>query len=481
MKNDIQFKGEPFDDEHGPGFPAINDKDADLVYEPGPNHDTRLAELLATIEKDRNPFLEAASVLLRTLAELPKELNAEGVRGLHTLLTQELQTYTRLCEQANLRRDHMLAVRYALCTALDEAISAKPWAGGVAGDTGMWSTQALLNQFHGESGGGKTVFLLIGRLANAPDEHMPVLEVIHHLLSLGFMGDYRVQADGHRMIETIRHRLYTMVSASRDPVARELSPHWQGVGQGKFKLLRSIPVWVSASVLGLVLFGQFSWFKYQLLTRASVVQKDIEALAKLQPPAQARKAAVSMNLAQLLQAEVAQGRVKVDENDQHSLVVFKGDGMFSGGLDKLSPATLAILDKVAPALQQVPGTVRVIGHTDNQPIATPEFPSNLALSEKRAQSVLQVLQAKGVDVKRLQAVGMGDTQPVNAANTDVARAANRRVEIEVVAAGAPPLAAPVASAPAKPSVPVPPKVPVAVRVAPAAAPVASASAAVPSK
>ncbi len=436
MKNDIQFNGEAFGGEQGPGIPAINDKGTGLVFEAGPNHDTRLAEVMLAIEKNRNPFLEAGSVLLRSLAELPKELNAEGLRGLHQLLTQELQTFTRLCEQANLRRDHMLAVRYALCTALDEAISSKPWAGGEAGNTGMWSTQALLNQFHGESGGGQTVFLLIGRLANAPDEHMPVLEVIHHLLSLGFMGDYRVKTDGHRMIETIRHRLYTMVSAGREPVARELSPHWQGVGQGKFKLLRSIPVWVSASVLGLVLFGQFSWFKYQLLTQSSVVERNIEALAKLQPPPQQRKAAPQLNLATLLQTEVAQGRVKVDENEQRSLIVFKGDGMFAGGLDKLSPATLAILDKVAPAVQQVGAAVRVIGHTDNQPIATPEFPSNMALSEKRAQSVLKVLQAKGVDAARLQAIGRGDTQPIDAANTDAARAANRRVEIEVLASGA---------------------------------------------
>ena len=119
--------------------------------------------------------------------------------------------------------------------------------------------------------------------------------------------------------------------------------------------------------------------------------------------------------------------------------------MFAGGLDKLSPASLAILDKVAPALQQVGGTVRVIGHTDNQPIATPEFPSNLALSEKRAQSVLKVLQAKGLDASRLQAVGKGDTQPLDTANTDAARAANRRVEIEVLASGAAP-AAPQAAA-----------------------------------
>lgn len=432
MKNDIQYSntgGPSAGGEHGSDLASIHDAGADLVFESGPNHDNRLAAVLLAIEQNRNPFLEAASMLLRSLAELPRELKAEGLRGLHTLLTQELQTYTRLCEQANLRRDHMLAVRYALCTALDEAISQKPWAGGEADQTGMWSTQALLNHFHGESQGGKTVFLLIGRLANAPDEHLPVLEVLHHLLSLGFMGDYRVQPDGHRMVETIRHRLYTMVWAAREPVARELSPHWQGVGRGQFKLLRSIPVWVSASVLGLALFGQFSWYKYQLLTQTAAVQKNIEALASLQPPPQRKP--VSLNLAALLQAEIAQGRLKVDENAERAVVVFTGDGMFAGGLDRLSPASLAILDKVAGAIQQVSGTVRVIGHTDNQPIATPEFPSNQVLSEKRAQSVLKVLQARGVQAQRLQAQGLGDSQPAAPNSTDAGRAANRRVEIEV--------------------------------------------------
>jgi len=93
MKNDTQF--DPADEAdsglQGAGFPAIQDGGSGLVFAPGPNHDTRLSELLAAIEKNRNPFLEAGSVLLRSLAELPKELNAEGVRGLHTLLTQELQ------------------------------------------------------------------------------------------------------------------------------------------------------------------------------------------------------------------------------------------------------------------------------------------------------------------------------------------------------------------------------------------------------
>ena len=371
------------------------------------------------------------------MAELPKELEPEGVQGLHTLLTQELRTYTRLCEQVNLRRDQMLAVRYVLCTALDEAINLQPWAGGQGAQTGIWSTQALLSEFHGEGAGGETVFLLIGRLANAAEEHMFVLEVIHHLLSLGFMGNYRVRPNGHRDWETIRHRLYTMVAASREPVARELSPHWRGVGEGKFKLLRSVPVWVSASVLGLFLFGQFGWYKYQLLLKAAQVRTDIEALDVVPPQVQAAApVAQKLNLTQLLRAEIASGRVKVRENEQHAVMTFKGDGMFSGGLDRLSAGTLAMLDKVASALRQVGGMVNVTGHTDNQPIATPQFPNNQVLSEKRAQSVLDFLRSKGIEAGRLKAFGKGDTAPDAPNTTSAGRAANRRDEIEVVAVDA---------------------------------------------
>jgi len=401
-------------------------------FEPGSNHEERLAAVLRTQEAHRNPFLEAASGLLRCLAEMPANLDRQGVDGLHQLLMQEVQTYTRLCEQANLRQDHMLAVRYALCTALDEVANLKPWSRDDLGGTGMWSTRSLLNKFHGESQGGKTVFLLIGRLANSPQEHLYVLEVMHHILSLGFMGDYRIQPDGHRMIETIRHRLYTMVAASREPVSRELSQHWKGAGQGKFKFLRAVPVWVSASVLGLALFGQFAWYKYQVLHEADVLEKKIAAIREIDAPS--APTGRSLRLAEILAPEIAQGKVRVDENDEHSLVVFKGDGMFAGGLAQLSPSSRAMIDKVGEAINNVNGKVRVVGHTDNQPLLKPrpQFADNQQLSERRAQSVAKVLTEKGVDSARIEIVGKGDTQPTTPNTTAAGRALNRRVEIEVL-------------------------------------------------
>jgi type VI secretion system protein ImpK len=106
--------------------------------------------------------------------------------------------------------------------------------------------------------------------------------------------------------------------------------------------------------------------------------------------------------------------------------------MFTQGLDKLSQPTTLLLNKVGEALAQVGGQVRVIGHTDDQAITRAGFANNQVLSEKRAQSVAQVLMAKGVDTTRLQVVGMGDKQPVASNASPQGRALNRRVEIEVL-------------------------------------------------
>ncbi len=394
---------------------------------PGANHEERLAAIIAARDAGRNALLEAAHPLLRCLAEIPENLEPLEVSRFNTLLKFEMYEYTRLCEKANLRRDHMLAVRLCLCTALDEVVNQRAWGGGSKEDTGVWSTMALLNHFHGENQGGNTAFLLIGRLANSASEHIQVLEIIHHILCLGFKGEYRNKANGVRDLETIRHRLYTLVAGSKQAVPRELSQHWQGAGKGRFKILRSIPVWVSASVLGLILFSMFSWFKYQLLSQQEAVQNEIAALSKLKPPPKPPQP--KLKLSTLLASEISAGLVRVDEDDKHALVVFKGDGMFVG-LTGLSKPTSALLDKIGGALATINGKVRVVGHTDNQPIKSAMFANNQALSLERAKIVSTQLQKNGVTSERLEVSGMGDTQPVdgNASN----RSANRRVEIELL-------------------------------------------------
>ena len=60
---------------------------------------------------------------------------------------------------------------------------------------------------------------------------------------------------------------------------------------------------------------------------------------------------------------------------------------------------------------------------------------NKALSLKRANAVAQVLIAEGIAAERVKTEGLGPDQPIAENKTKAGQARNRRVEIEVKAAG----------------------------------------------
>lgn len=369
-----------------------------------------------------NPLLAAARPLVRALADMPAALRVDQVHLLKSVLIQELHDFQTVCERANIRTEHILAARYCLCTALDEAAQGMPWGEYV------WANRSLLIQMHGEHEGGEKVFHVLGRLVNSPAEHIDVIEVIYYVLSLGFEGRYRNIADGERQHLAIRQQLYNLIRQHRGPVPGELSPNLQVAPAGRFSMIRTVPIWLGAAVLGLAAFGLFAWYKYQLSVRAHELEQQIQAIGKITPPPPPK---VTLRLTELLKDEIARGVVTVREDNHQSAVTFRGDDMFGGGRASVNAKVLPLLDKVGVEIAKVPGKVTVIGHSDNVPISTAKFASNQVLSEERAVHVAEYLTSKGVAQGRIEAVGKGDTEPV-ADNTRVAgRAKNRRVEIIV--------------------------------------------------
>lgn len=419
-----QQNGYEFDQHsEAPWFSDQHTKKIMANIDAGPDSKQRLAD----IEAADNPLLEAAQPLLLTLANMPTQLDSydNGIESLRELLIREVHIYQTLCDQANLRREHVLAVRYCLCTALDEAANKTSWGGG-----GAWARKSLLIVFHNESYGGEKIFLLIGRLSPNPQEYGDVLEVIYRILSLGFEGRYSVRPDGRKQLDLIRQQLLSIISSGRDPVARDLSPHWLADAAGRLRRLHWIPVWASAAFFACFLLVIFVWFKFQIVGTDTKLQQRIAAIGKAVPPPAVTTTGV-LRLKSLLKDEIERGVVSVNENAQQSQVTFLGDFMFVPGKKTVNPKIMPVLDKVASEINKVSGTVMVTGHTDNQPIHTAEFPSNQVLSEKRAAEVASLLTQKGVAASRLKIIGLGDTAPVDDNNTAQGRAKNRRVDIVV--------------------------------------------------
>jgi type VI secretion system protein ImpK len=387
---------------------------------------TEFGVRLTAVQRAKNPLLEAARPLLRALADMPEYLDANAVAELRSLLEQELRVFQKLCEQTNIRRDHMIGARYCLCTALDEAAMQTPW--GKGGASGVeWITNGLATIFHEDRQGGDKVYLLIGRLMSEPQEHLDLLEVIYRILSLGFEGRYRYEADGRRKHDAVRQRLYNEIMSQRGPVPVALSPHWQSDVKGRRASFYDFPVWITVVVLSLVLLALFGYFKYQLLNRSAAVQKQIADIGRMMPP----PAPPALHLKELLKNEIAAGTVSVDEDAHRSSVTFRVDAMFPPGATSVEPSMGPLITKIAGEISKVRGKVTVRGYTDSVPIRSRQFASNEALSEERATQVLQMLQAAGVPASRLEAVGKGDADPLGDNRTPQGRAQNRRVEITV--------------------------------------------------
>lgn len=115
------------------------------------------------------------------------------------------------------------------------------------------------------------------------------------------------------------------------------------------------------------------------------------------------------------------------EGDQ---VVLMDKVYFEFNSATLKPASYALLDEVAQLLVQHPEIllVEVEGHTDDQGAEW----YNLQLSEQRAQAVASYLVRAGVDARRLMARGYGEASPLMLGASEEARAANRRVEFQIL-------------------------------------------------
>jgi chemotaxis protein MotB len=125
--------------------------------------------------------------------------------------------------------------------------------------------------------------------------------------------------------------------------------------------------------------------------------------------------------------------VKFDPSAGTITVTLENTILFSSGQATLKQATSRELDHIQSVLRQKYSNnpIDVVGHTDTDPIKKSKWKDNLELSAQRALTVVRYLIGRGVDERRIRAVGCGAARPVASNATSSGKAKNRRVEIVV--------------------------------------------------
>jgi chemotaxis protein MotB len=116
--------------------------------------------------------------------------------------------------------------------------------------------------------------------------------------------------------------------------------------------------------------------------------------------------------------------------DQQVRVTLTNDLLFETGKADLKPGAMNVLGGLASVIRQNPYIVNVVGHTDDVPIRSDQFPTNWELSAIRSTTVVRYMIEKlNIPGNRFFISAHSYYQPLKPNTDNINRALNRRVEI----------------------------------------------------
>jgi chemotaxis protein MotB len=145
-------------------------------------------------------------------------------------------------------------------------------------------------------------------------------------------------------------------------------------------------------------------------------------------------------LNQTMSSEIGANQMHI-ERLQNAIKVTVNDQLLFPSGDWQMPATAQqTIAKMVPILAPMQQTkIMVNGYTDNVPIGQglkrQGITSNLVLSQKRADNVMNFMTSQGVNPSLVSAQGFGDADPVASNDTPAGQAQNRRVELTLAGSG----------------------------------------------
>jgi type VI secretion system protein ImpK len=393
-------------------------------------------ELVLTGMNRLNACAAPLFALISRIRNRAQHMDAEKLRQ---SVVSEVRAFENRALQAGVPAQTVKAARYTLCATLDDVVLNTPWGG-----QSSWGMQSMVGTFHRETVGGDRFFDLLARLQKDAGNNIDMLEFIYMCLSLGFEGRLRVEQNGTDKHLRIRAGLANLIRAQRGDVERDLSPHWKGVDKPYRALSAWKPVWIALGVTGLLLISEFGGLSYVLSNRTenvigqlSVIEAgpvaELERRAPPPPPTPIPTKEIQIEkVVAFLEPEIKEGLVNVFGKGNTLVIRIAGSGMFGSGSDTLVESFQTPISRVAQALNGEPGKIIIVGHSDNVPIRSSRFPSNMHLSLARAKSVMNSMAAAIDDTERLSAEGRADAEPIADNGTSEGRAKNRRIEVVLI-------------------------------------------------
>ncbi|AIV07157.1 flagellar motor protein [Vibrio harveyi] len=381
-----------------------------------------------------NPILAEANGILSIIGQIRATASHSDVLFLKETLAQKLRDYENRLRQQNINLETIDTARYCLCCAIDEAVLNTNW-----GSQSTWSHDSLLTSFYSSSQGGEAFFQHLETCMSFPETQLDLLELMYVCMSLGFVGQYRLEKNGLETHRRLRKQVVSVLKSNGRGLQQRLSDNIESRLLNGSQVAERAPLWVVCSVTLAILVCIFMFFSYDLnkasnQTFASLINLISPNQTEMAPTSDSQVIKVAERVSMYLATEINKELVTVEALSDRVRISLKAQDLFESGSAEVVEYIQPVISKLSRTLETTEGKILVTGHTDDNPIFTSKYPSNWHLSLARATAMSEQLIANSALEGRVLPEGLGDARPLAENSTDENRALNRRIEIDLMVA-----------------------------------------------
>ena len=402
-----------------------------------------------------NPLLAAAAGLLVLFGRLRSQVVDMEAMPLMTHVTRELEQFERRAIDRGASEQDALIAKYALCGTADDIVQNLPGT-----DRHLWIQYSMVARFFNRRTSGVGFFQEVEKALADPVRKYDLLELMLTCLQLGFEGQYRTMSGGDVQLQQVRRQIFETLRRVKPRGDDDIAPRWQGQEIAARRQGARVPVWAVACLAVAVLGGAYFGLRTLLIDDGGRVAERMQTLhptegikiarsalpdrtslaavfaAPVEPvdyvPPEPEPTSQIERIREGLAEDIEAGNLVVDIRGNYIAVTANNLILFDSGRADVKSSFAEVAERVAKVLNDEPGDIRIVGHTDSVPLSgRGRFRNNQELSVARAESVAGVILPLLSDAERVVVDGLGESEPIATNDTAEGRAENRRVEILV--------------------------------------------------
>lgn len=182
------------------------------------DHSDQQKTLVAT-QAPHNALLTDALGVLSQSSHIRQNYTKATQASIEQQSIQGINVFIHSGNQQGYSTPTLLSARYLLAATLDEIIAT---ADGQVKDASA-IPYTILRHFQQEESDSARFFLILKRACDTPDQHIDLIELAYHCLSIGFMGNYRFSPNGHQVLSELLDKTYQIIKETRGEPCLSLS------------------------------------------------------------------------------------------------------------------------------------------------------------------------------------------------------------------------------------------------------------------